>query len=605
MKNRNWASIKIIGIACVFGILFWVVDSMYHFFGFSEHLRRMIVEKPNNILEPMIINIPPHQLFVRLVFLVFCLIVGVVVALFIARQKKVEQELKESEEHYRILTERANDAIGVIYKGKIVYANPQLSQVLGYSIDEVIGTPFTKYLKKSEISRVVDHYNRRMNNEDVESVYEVTFLHKNGAELFIEVNAGLVKWGEGAADLIIGRDITFRKIAEKALSESEEKYRTLTNNINTALYRNSIQLVGSFIEVNPAFVNMFGYTKREEIIHKKSLDFYADPDEKEQFNNELFQNGSIKNKELILKKKDGSHFVGKVSAMLIRDQEGNPKFYDGMIEDITEQKEYEKRLKETNEELLNLKQNLEGEVENAIKELREKDHLLIQQSRHASMGEMIGNIAHQWRQPLTAISVLVQDIEEANKYGELTDEYLRNSVTKTMEQVQYMSRTIDDFRNFFRPNKTKEEFSINHLINETIKFVRSSFMNNQIYLELNLETECRIKGFPNEYMQVVLNILNNAKDAMKRNPPEKPLVKISIEKIKNDECSSCLIIENNGGNIPENIIDKIFDPYYTTKDPIFGTGLGLYMAKNIIEKNMEGKIMVENIKDGVQFKVFV
>ncbi|HEX38041.1 MAG TPA: hypothetical protein ENG70_04180 [Candidatus Cloacimonetes bacterium] len=120
MSRSTWNPHKIIGIALLFGLFFWFVDSVYHYFAFSELLRRLIVQKPDSLLEPLFLNIQPYQLFVRIVCLVFCLIVGIIVALFVERHKKAEQRIKESEEHYRILTERANDAIGVIYEGKIV-----------------------------------------------------------------------------------------------------------------------------------------------------------------------------------------------------------------------------------------------------------------------------------------------------------------------------------------------------------------------------------------------------------------------------------------------------------------------------------------------------
>ncbi len=601
-KKNSWTPLKIVGFAFLFGIAFWILDSIYHYFTFSAHLRRMIVQKPESLLDPMLFHIEPHQLFVRSIFLIFSLIAGIVLAFFWIRQKNIEKKIKESEEHYRILTERANDGIGLIYNGNFVYTNPRISEISGYSSDELNGSPFIQFVAPSEVHRLKEMYKKRVAYETATSVYETLVINKSGNEVPVEINAGLINWKDKQVDLIFIRDITFRKAAQKALQESEEKYRTLTNNINIAIYRNSIELKGSFIEVNQAFVKMFGFESREEIIDLKAIDFYADPEKKEIFNEELFRNNAIQDKELLLKRKDGSVFVGKISARLVRDHEGNPKYYDGLIEDITAQKEYERKLTETNEELLNLKQTLEQKVEDAIKEIREKDHMLIKQSRQATMGEMIGNIAHQWRQPLTAIAVLVQGIEEAFKYDELTEEYLEKTIQTTMDQLKYMSRTIDDFRNFFRPNKTKEEFSLNKIINETVKFVKSSFHNNQIELELDLADECRIEGFPNEYMQVVLNILNNAKDAIKKSTVEKPIVRVTL--LKQNE-KSVLSIFDNADTIPEEILDKIFDPYFTTKSEQQGTGLGLYMAKNIIEKNMGGRLLVRNVNDGVIFEIIV
>ncbi len=598
MKKNLWNPLKIIIIALIIGLTFWVIDSIIHYFEFSNHLRLMIVENPGNFFDSLILNVYPYQLFVRLAFLICSLIVGFIVIIFITRQRVIEKDLIESEEQYRNVTERANDAISIISDGKIQYVNPRFCEISGYSTRELIGASITKILKESEIPKVVDHYEKRMNNENVESVYEIIILHKNGAEIFIEINAGVITWKDSKADLIIARDITFRKIAEKALQENEEKYRTLINNINTGLYRNSVELDGTFIEVNPAFVKMFGYDSREEMLQLKAVQLYANTKDKEDFNRELMDKGFVTNREMLLQRKDKKTFWAKVTVMLIRDDNDNPQYYDGLVEDITERKQAEEQLKKTNIELRQLKENLEIKVKDVIKEIRDKDHLLIKQSRHASMGEMIGNIAHQWRQPLTAIAVLVQDIEEAYNFDELTSEYLKESIKKTMEQLKYMSHTIDDFRNFFKPNKTKEDFSANKVVMKTVEFIRKSFEHNQIELKIDLKQECKISGFANEYSQVILNILNNAKDAIVETKTKNAFVEILLE--KKDE-KTILKITNNAGPISEEILENIFDPYFTTKQQRKGTGLGLYMAKTIIEQNMGGKISINNLKDGVSF----
>jgi signal transduction histidine kinase len=196
----------------------------------------------------------------------------------------------------------------------------------------------------------------------------------------------------------------------------------------------------------------------------------------------------------------------------------------------------------------------------------------------------------------------VQDIEEAYNYDELTSEYLNESVKKTMEQLKYMSHTIDDFRNFFKPNKTKEDFSANTVVMKTVEFIRKSFEHNQIELKIDMKQECTISGFANEYSQVILNILNNAKDAIVENHTKNAFVEILMGKKNN---ATVLKITNNAGPIPEEILENIFDPYFTTKQQRKGTGLGLYMAKTIIEQNMGGKISINNLKDAVTFIIEV
>jgi signal transduction histidine kinase len=246
---------------------------------------------------------------------------------------------------------------------------------------------------------------------------------------------------------------------------------------------------------------------------------------------------------------------------------------------------------------------LQKQVNAAVQELRNKDHLLIKQSRQAAMGEMIGNIAHQWRQPLSAVAAIVQDIEDTYEYDELTEEYLHSSVEKTMKQLSYMSRTIDDFRNFFKPNKEKKDFSVQKVLEDTINFVEKSFSFHNIKINLVVKQDSTINGFPNEYSQTVLNILNNSKDAIVENKINPG--KINIVANINEKGQSVVSIEDNGGGIPANIIDKIFDPYFSTKEQGKGTGIGLYMAKMIIEENMKGELWVDNLQDGARFTIII
>jgi signal transduction histidine kinase len=225
--------------------------------------------------------------------------------------------------------------------------------------------------------------------------------------------------------------------------------------------------------------------------------------------------------------------------------------------------------------------------------------MLIAQSKQAAMGEMIANIAHQWRQPLSAVAAIVQDIEDAYEFEELTQEYLENSVKKTMQQIQYMSQTIDDFRNFFNPNKSKIDFNIKEKIDKTLGFLASSIKQYNIDIIQDIDENCSCNGYPNEFSQVILNIINNAKDAIKENTPDKPYIKISCERTAKEK--NIIKISNNGGQIPQDKLQTIFQPYYTTKKD--GTGLGLYMSKMIVERNLKGSIEIKNMENGVEFKI--
>jgi len=213
---------------------------------------------------------------------------------------------------------------------------------------------------------------------------------------------------------------------------------------------------------------------------------------------------------------------------------------------------------------------------------------------------MIGNIAHQWRQPLSQLSGLFIDIESAYDYKELNKKYLQNRVEEANDLLEYMSKTIDDFRNFFNPNSLKEEFIIKHSVENAIKIVKSTLNFHNIELIINIDESLKIEGFKNEYSQAVMNIISNAKDVFIDKKIQNPQIKIYIRKTE----KIALCIEDNAGGIDEDIIDKIFDPYFTTKYE-YGTGIGLYMTKMIIEDKMNGSIFVKNSTDGAIFFIEV
>ncbi len=251
-------------------------------------------------------------------------------------------------------------------------------------------------------------------------------------------------------------------------------------------------------------------------------------------------------------------------------------------------------------ELENLNKKLDMKIKNAIEENSQKEQMLIQQSRLAAMGEMIGNIAHQWRQPLNALGLIVQNIYYEHETGELDGEYLKHSMDKSKKLTSQMSKTIDDFRNFFRPDKREEIFSISERIQSVSELISASYKNHNIQVSVDLNDSLMGVGYPNEFSQVLLNIFTNAKDAIIEKKISKP--KVSVCSF-NENDKIIVEIQDNADGIDKNIIDKIFDPYFTTKDKKSGTGIGLYMSKMIIENNMGGQISAYNTSEGAVFKI--
>lgn len=232
----------------------------------------------------------------------------------------------------------------------------------------------------------------------------------------------------------------------------------------------------------------------------------------------------------------------------------------------------------------------------------EQQQLMFNQAKMAAMGEMIGNIAHQWRQPLNALGLMIQGLEDANLHGALSALYLEDMTQKSMDKITFMSHTIDDFRNFFQPDKKKESFDVVVAIKKTIDIIGTTLENNDIRLiyEGFDENKYFVEGYRNEFQQVALNLLNNAKDALLANAYAEKSIRIFISLVDD---SLYIHFEDNGGGIHESIIERIFEPYYTTKTDGQGTGIGLYMSKMIIEQNMGGQLDVSNHAYGACFTI--
>ncbi len=226
-----------------------------------------------------------------------------------------------------------------------------------------------------------------------------------------------------------------------------------------------------------------------------------------------------------------------------------------------------------------------------ITELKHKDQLLLQQSKLASMGEMIGNIAHQWRQPLSAISTAATGIQVQKEYGLLTDELLETHCNSININAQYLSKTIDDFKNFIKGDRDKKLFNINNSITSFLDLVEGTIKKYNINIIINIENDIEITGYENELIQCLINIFNNAKDALLELEEEERFLFI-LAKIKNNYLE--MSIKDNAGGIEDQILPKIFEPYFTTKHKSQGTGLGLHMTYTLITKGMNGTIEARN-----------
>lgn len=239
-------------------------------------------------------------------------------------------------------------------------------------------------------------------------------------------------------------------------------------------------------------------------------------------------------------------------------------------------------------------------LKKTIDEKKIRENILVHQSKLASMGEMINNIAHQWRQPLAHLSFINMDLQVSQECNDLKKEYLLSKLNESNDQIDFMSKTIDNFSDFYKPTKKKELFKISDAVYKAIDIIRPSLKAFDIDINFCIKKDKELNSYENEYSQVVLNLLTNAKDALLLNKIKNAKIEVFL-KIENRK--SLLIVEDNAGGIKPELLNKIFEPYFTTKEK--SSGIGLYMSKIIVESHLKGEIKLSNTLKGVRFIIQV
>jgi len=244
-----------------------------------------------------------------------------------------------------------------------------------------------------------------------------------------------------------------------------------------------------------------------------------------------------------------------------------------------------------------MNETLESRVKEEIEKNRQQELILLQQNRLAQMGEMINMIAHQWRQPLTSISTSIQNLIYDYEDGMLNDDkHIKSFIDKNKKTISFMSQTIDDFRNFFKIDKNKESFDVLEATQKVLDMQQAQLQDYNIKIDIE-GSSFKFLGFESEYQQVILNLISNAKDALVEKKIKNPKIDIVLDKNK-------IIVKDNAGGILDEVIGRVFEPYFTTKEQGKGTGIGLYMSKMIIENNMDGNLSVKNNENGAEFTIF-
>ncbi len=471
--------------------------------------------------------------------------------------RKSNTQLNDLKERLLLAWDGVNDGIWDWHiKNDKAYFSKNWKEILGYKEDELEDKPesFFNLLHEDDKILVQDHLERHFKDPE-KNIYalEVRMRCKDGSYKWI-LTRGKANFDEHHNPVrMVGShtDITTRKEFEKILHDQKEEFETIFHYAKDGLA--ILDLETNFLEFNESYLKMTGYSK-EELLKKSCIELIINEEKHnaKKALEEVLEKGFIYDFEKPCVSKDGKIVITNMSIALLPDR--NRLVISA--KDVTDRK------------------------------------LLESQAKLASMGEMIGNIAHQWRQPLSAISTVASGIKVKNEFGMLdnTDDII-NDMDIIIGQTQYLSKTIDDFRNFIKEGDKKHNILISTILDKAFSIVNSTIVNNNITVILDAKEDFYIDAYENELIQALINILNNAKDVLKEKNEEDRLIFVYTKKLDD---KNILSIKDSGDGIDEKYFDKIFEPYFTTKHKSIGTGIGLSMVYQILTEHHNASIAAFN-----------
>jgi PAS domain S-box-containing protein len=465
----------------------------------------------------------------------------------------------------------------------------------GYTPDEFLSrsTTYSSIIHLDDLERVTREVHDFCNEGADHFRLEYRIMTKGGDVCWVNELTNVERDPAGRVENFEGVviDVTERKLAEDAIRESRAKYQAIVDSFDGLIYICSQDYRIEFM--NRKLIERTGREAVGEYCYKVMHD--RDSVCPWCVNDRVFK-GETVHWEMFSPKDNRWYYVVNVP---ISHADGSMSKHS-MIFDITDRKMFEEELKLQKQLLEDLNRTLEKRVQEEVTKNREKDIILIQQNRQAALGEMFDHIAHQWKQPLNSIAVIIQALGSISAHEQVTTKDILETVDSIMDMVGHMAQTVDVFRNFYNPDKEKSVFLIKDSIDKALSFVTPVFRRYGIEVDLDADPELLAFGYPKEYAQVLLNILANAKDAFMERVVENPRINV---KAFVDGDNTVVTITDNAGGVPDLSIESIFDLNFTTKESSGGTGIGLYMSKNIIEKNMGGRLSVCNVEQGAQFRI--
>lgn len=476
---------------------------------------------------------------------------------------------------YKFALEGSSDGIwDVDLVSKSVYFSPRWKMMLGYN--------------DIEIANEADEWWHRIHPDDVENVKKTIDVslhhkdekyenihrlkHKSGDWVWIYSHGKVLFDNEGNPSRIVcvNTDITSLKLQQEELKKLDMILQQTPFGMMITDPQGVITYSNKFIE------ELMGYSA-VELAGTKIIDYVHKNEANQKQMNTLkksMQNNEFFIGDIVMQRKDGSLYKehNMIAAVYV---DNTLNCYIGIKQESNEMIELQTMIKE-------------------------QEQMLIAQSRHAAMGEMVGMIAHQWRQPISIISMGVNNILADIELNSFEIQTTKQDLKDILKQTEHLSSTIDDFRNFFKPDKETRVIDLNESVQECLNIIGKSLTNNDIKVILQLDAKQQITTYDRELLQVLINIVKNAKEAIVEQKSKERFV--SIETLDSDD-SVIISICDSGGGIAKEVMPKVFDPYFSTKDEQNGTGLGLYMSKTIVEKHLEGQITVENSDVGACFKL--
>ena len=507
-----------------------------------------------------------------------------------------EESLHKIMREQQVILDTAHIGIALISDRKLIWVNQKTADLVQYSKEEMKGRPTRIFYASKEASEQLgrEAYPLLAKGQTYDTEQEL--IRRDGTAIWIRSTGRAIEPSDLSKGTIwLFEDITERRQIEEQIHELNRNFVAFLENTSDFVYFKDSN--GCFRFCSQAMAVITGHANWRDLIGKTDLEIF--PEKTAQIYHEqdvsvLLNSRPLLNLTDFYFNKSENIGWASTSKWPIKNDEGQVVGLVGISRDITDQKRLE-------EELLQANKTLEQRVELEVQKNMEQERMLIHQSRMAAMGEMISNIAHQWRQPLNALGLLLFNFKDAYQYNELNEAFLEKNIATGSRLIQKMSSTINDFRDFFLPDRESRIFSVLEQVREAVDLVESSYENNNIFIHIDAPGDLMLSGFPSEYTQVLLNLLSNAKEAIVK---YSSTVSSRVDMvITEQDGQGCVRVRDTGGGIPEDILDRIFDPYFSTKEK--GSGIGLFMSKMIIERHMNGSITAKNIEGGAEFRICV